>query len=290
MSLIILYREYPTWPIAPVVVFSLTAAAVLFSIFRGSTYRTLLVCSALIAVISQLLCAILILVDFNTIHNPFQLVLPYFHSLKPVYHLFEAIYGPFMFVPGLIAFGRISKKRNSKIGVLISYFGYVWTIAVIIVGLALMIYILTELPDGDDFFDTIFNSMSPLKINSTQLEVCFKMSDFTYFSVWALVVTSLIHHVTQFGALKGKARNSLIAYSTLNIIAVIFNTAVPFMLRKVSEYSQIIIAIVITLVFVHITSCIAILLAAQYGHLWDTDEIQVGPQDLDIEKSQVPDN
>ncbi|KAG2230189.1 hypothetical protein INT48_000417, partial [Thamnidium elegans] len=127
MPLVFLYREYPAFPIALVVIFSLATAVVLFSIFRGSTYRTPLVYSVLIAAISQLLCAILILIDFNTINYTAQLVFPLFYSLKPVYHLFYAIYVSFMFVPGLIAFGKISKKRNSKIGVFTSYFGYAWT-------------------------------------------------------------------------------------------------------------------------------------------------------------------
>lgn len=112
MLQLLLYREYPSFHIAPVVLSSLVAASAIFSISNIPAFRSPIGFSALIAAISQLICTALVLADFGTMINWTELTIPLFYSLKPVYHLFYSIYVPFMFVPGLIGFCRISKKKK----------------------------------------------------------------------------------------------------------------------------------------------------------------------------------
>ncbi|KAI8079422.1 hypothetical protein BDF21DRAFT_452599 [Thamnidium elegans] len=284
---ILLCRELSNFPIAPVALSSLVVASVLVSIYNVPVFRSPIGFSALIAAISQLICTIFVLVDFGTMRTWTQLMIPLFYSLKPVYHLFYAIYVSFMFVPGLIAFGKISKKRNSKIGVFTSYFGYAWTAIVIIVGLALMILILTKLPKDDVEYTGAIDALFRESVFK-QVNVLYKVYMFIYLSNWALIAACLIQHVTQFGVLRGKARNSLIAHSTLNIIAVIFNTAVPFMLQNTGRNAKAAAAIIIIFIFVDLTSAVAIIIAVQYGHLWDSDKILVKSQARDVEKVEEP--
>lgn len=173
-----------------------------------------------------------------------------------------------MFIPGLIAFYRIARGQDRKTGVINSYFGYVWTAIVTVVGVTLMILIATTLPKDDVEYTRGAIDASFIKQVSQKISVLYRLYSFIYFSNWALVAACLNNHVIQFRAMKGKARDSLIANSTLNIIAVIFNTA----LHNTSRNTDAVAVMVIIFVFVNMTSGAAIIIAVQYGHLWEAHD------------------
>lgn len=265
---VVLYRELPNFTIAPLVVASLVAASAIYSTALNPSFRKPIPYSACIAAICQLLCTVLVFVDLGTMSTWTQLTIPLFYSLRPVYHLFYAIHVSFMFMPGLIAFYRIARGQDRKNGVINNYFGYVWTALVTVMGVALTILIATTLPKDDVEYTGGAIEASFIRQVSLKISVLYRLYSFIYFSNWALVAACLNNHVIQFRVMKGKGRNSLIANSALNIIAVIFNTA----LHNTGRNTDAVAVMVVIFVFVNMTSGAAIIIAVQYGHLWEVHE------------------
>lgn len=151
---------------------------------------------------------------------------------------------------------------------------------VTLIGLALMVLILIKLPKNDEYkggpTDILFRE-SVLK----QVSVLYKMYTFISLSNWMFVLTSLTHYVTQFHNLRPKCRYSLMTFSILNIIAVIFNTVVPFVFGKTGTSP----AIILMFVFGNLTSAVSSITAIQYGHLWNTEKVPVISGYFDAEKS-----
>ncbi|CAO3657441.1 unnamed protein product [Mucor hiemalis] len=250
------YNIRPELSIGPLIISILTFLVISFLIILRSSSKDLTGYSVVVSALSALICNSIITVD------TLKLSTIVFGVTSPSSYVFYGIYISFAFIPGLIAFHRISKENGGTIGKFVVYFGYFWAFITIAIGLTLTIYVAKHV-------DLVFYTQENMDHFSTQLT---KLASFMYYSGWAFVVAYLVLFVSNSGAYAVTSRNSLIIYTSLNILSVLVNTII-FKLRKdlgtngdlgLTSFS-------VTLVFCDITVAIALIIATYYGNLWRYD-------------------
>jgi hypothetical protein len=241
--------------IGPLVLFSLTFIVVCFYILKQPTARTLLGYSALVGVSAALINSAIDLANVvNIMNNNYG----EYSSVSPSYYVFEAIYYAFSFVPGLIAFRRISRHKSNTFGTYNVYLGFLWSAIVLILGLVLTIMFAVV---KEDYSDDTFIHMKRIAI-------------FLNYCKWGFIAILWALHGIYFQDLKGKARNSFLTYTALNI----FSATASAIMSSISfldvggDFEKILLIIfIVRFILCSIPVAIAFILVVHFGHLWNVD-------------------
>lgn len=206
--------------------------AISYCLWKFPVRRTIVAFHALVTALAGLICSVLAVVSYR---------IPSDISVVRALLFFYGIYLSFAFVPGLYAFLIISRQTECPTGELLSFFGFIWVSLTISTGLAMSV---TATHDGLLFF---------------------------YLSNWALVLISISHNLMNFYRLGGKASKTIMFYSWLNIVSVIFFVVIAFPPVPISSD----ISFFMSLVLCDLPIAAAMLIAVLNGYLW-TDQTLVG--------------
>lgn len=246
----VLYSFYPYWSIGPLVVYTLASIVVCFYIFKYKTSRTLVEYSALVGALAGFIYNTMIMASSVEAAGDNYLV-----TVNSSCTLFYAIYLAFAFVPGLIAFGRISRHRSNKFGKYTVYFGYLWSATMVIVGLTI----------------TIITSRSDELLESEgKMKHLVNLFLFLYYANWGFIPIFLVLHGIYFNEIKGKARGTLIVYTSLILLSYIVNISITS--SNFANYTEFVtktFAVLLTLCDIPVA--IVFIIAAIFGHLWNTE-------------------
>lgn len=249
---IVLGSEGSLWPIAPFILFAITFIVICFYILKYAAARTLVGYSALVGVLAALINSTVIMaLIFKDMGQTFLTVL----IVGTQYFLFQVIYIVSTFVPGLIAFRRISRHRSNAFGKYTVYFGFLWSATIIIVGLVLTItFAIEKAFIGDAFVHML------------------RLWGFLNYCSWGFVAIFLVLHGIYFEDLKGKSRSSFLAYTSLNIFSILALVVLLNIRYNGTDF----IGWFATLYILNLFLCdvpvvIAFIIAVHFGHLWDVN-------------------
>lgn len=118
--------------IGQLILWSLLTIGVGFFIIKSSIYRTLIGYAALLTTLCGFVNAVLQTVA--ALH--FELVI----NIRPATNAFPIIYSTLAWIPGLLAMQRISKQKDSMVGICVANVGFFLAVVSIVCGSALYIY------------------------------------------------------------------------------------------------------------------------------------------------------
>ncbi|KAI7894726.1 uncharacterized protein EV154DRAFT_497698 [Mucor mucedo] len=217
--------------VGPLVINCLLTIGVCYYMIKSSVYRSPITYFSFLATLSALLGSIFnaaVYMDWSR-----------YYTLRSAMSILSVISTSSLFVPGLIGFHRISKQKDNKAGVYISVVGYLW--AFVLSLMVIVVYAMFEIQGSIDSYYVRY----VLAYGHCGL-------------AFLVVVLCLMTH--QY--LHGKAKKSLIAYTSLFIIFEIFFFIVSFAVRSGVAYYG------LTLVFIDFATALAVLISVMYGHLW----------------------
>lgn len=259
------------WALGPLGVYLLTLIIIcVLLLTRSSRRQSIGYTSAIGALAGTVYSALL----FITLYVNREVALPMFY-------VFYAIFITFTFIPGLIAFAKISKQKGDRLGKFVLGFSYLWALAVMVIGLAMAITLGVNLNSSDaSFFEgSGYTHFSKLYI-------------FLVHSPWAFVATYLILLGAYSSSLTGKKpKMTLIVYSVLNMIAVLVLT---ICINITTDDSNLYVTLTLIYSFLlalsDIPYAIALIISTCYGHLWVTESgVKEDPNthvnQVDIEKN-----
>lgn len=273
---IISYDYFPHWSIGPMIIFILVSILNGYFVIKYATARTFVGYSALFGALAGFIYNTIIMA--SVIMNA-NLRSPIIGRIESAFYIFYCIYIVFAFVPGLITFARISKRqqgaKSSKVGKYIVYVGHFWSALLIIIGLALTIMAATTFRRSARF--AYYRSDSIVHFGNLLM--------FAYYSNWGFVAIFLVLHGIYYGNLQGKARGTLITYSSLNIIStvvfvIVLNTDSYFGFRTMLTTVY-----VVLFILCDITVAAAFIIAVLYGHLWEDLKETLDGEKVELESS-----
>lgn len=249
-----------TWSIGPAVISFFTFIIVCYKLFSRSESKGPVGYAALVESLAGLIKYVMAM----------TLALGRSESAAKAYissFIFYGIYLSFAWVPGLIAFRRISKETANAGGNMVALFGYLWAFIIVVVGFTLTIILAVNVEGMYEVFTFPFESFGRL------LQFMF-YSGWGFFSVYLILLSMNTSH------LSGPARKSIMAYSALNMLAVLVYTILANARPVADSYHGILVTIyAVPLVFCNIPIAIGSILAAYYGNTWRTSTFDISNGD-----------
>lgn len=246
------HYSFPRWSFGPMAVFSLTFLYIAVLLFMYPSKRNSIVYAALTGAIAGFLYYTFLMVNYyrSSIGN--------IGAADSIPFIVYGIYIAFTFVPGLIGFRRISTANKNPIRIYFVHFGYLCAIVTAVIGLALTAYIPMKTIDLISF-----NGFEAEEDSKIQNRIVGLISYMNY-SGWAFVAT----YLCLLGLCRGKTPFSLIAYSFLNIMAVLVNTILSNVFEEEGDIRTLTTFYVVSLIFCTIPVALALTSAAYYSNFW----------------------
>lgn len=177
--------------------------------------------------------------------------------------MYYSIYLSFAFVPGIIGFHRIFKENGGKLSVIAAYLGYIYALAVIVVGIVMAIMISDLFVYKRFYIPPPFDYMVMISTGEKLVNII----GFIYYSGWGFVAIYFILMGDNRNRISGTTSKTLYVYSALNIIPVIVNTVIANVQPKTEEEALNTLYIV-PLILCRITIAFGLIIATYYGNLW----------------------
>lgn len=225
---------YDNWFLGPIILWSLLTIVIASCLIRNSKYRSLVVYTAIMPVIFELVWAILNLVLAQSFKKLYYSDIT---ELMPIVNAFNLLRPSFVPLPGLVACLRMSRQIGIKRAPWLAYLGFFYVVLLIIVNI---IFVLVE-NDLDRLAEFVIRGHCG------------------FIGVFALYLAMF------WKKLYGKAKITLIVYTSVYIISEIFFLVVD--LNTFYTYAW----IIVSFVLVDFMSALSILITVLCGHLWTTD-------------------
>lgn len=268
-------NEYrPLWAIGPIILSILAVIAVGFCIFKFLSARKFVGYAALVGTMAGFIFNVIILASTSDSRGR-----DIIFQVNASYYLFYSIYVVFAFIPGLLVFHKFACQQESRVGKYTAYFGYFWSVIIVIIGFVLTIIKATTFKRGSFRFSYFRGGSS--------LEHFRNLVSFLNYSNWVLVAVFVVLLAMFYKLFQGKSRNTFFTYLSLNIVTVLI-TVIALNLDDAidSDSTRMVVMFILLFIICDVAIAAAFIICAFYGHLWEPsveDNTMTDKVELDYE-------
>ncbi|KAI7897241.1 uncharacterized protein EV154DRAFT_489422 [Mucor mucedo] len=214
------------WFIGPVILWSLLTVGIVFCIIKSSVYRSNISYAALTITLFGLVYAIMNIVSSD-----------HYYYTVPVAIGFDSLRVSFESLPGLMAYLRMSKQIGYKTGRFLVYFGFLYMIPVVAMGVIVTFFAVEEYRSPE-----IFGFV--LRVHC------------------GFITIFLLLLALYWKKLHGKVRITLLLYTLAYVISEIFYLVTTYKARRYFP------ADIVSIFLVEFPVVLSLMISVLYGHLW----------------------